>query len=146
MTPQPIIPIQRSKKEWLQRHKELMFKVHAKYMENIFIGDSILENFNRKEHSDIWEKHFSCNSLNLSMKGDKIENAFWRILNGELPKFTKNIFLMIGTNNVTQDSSNQIVNNINYLMYSIKSICVADNYFVMGILPRDHPWSSTRRI
>ena len=98
LCPLTCMPSKRITSYWLEKHDKLV-KDYSKNINinNVFIGDSIFGSFNRPENNDIWDKHFAESSANLSLAGDKIENALWRILNGELPPSAKNIFILIGT-------------------------------------------------
>ena len=136
MYPTTCIPTKRSKLEWLAKHDEFVSNCSNLTIDTVFIGDSIFANFNRREHNDIWVEYFSNTSLNLSIKGDRVEHALWRVLNGEVPKSAKKVFILIGTNNVSQSNPDNIAAGIINLVRAIESKANSCVCTVLGILPR----------
>ena len=120
MAPESLLPKERLNREWFRKHEHFIHQSVTKKPKNILIGDSLFANFKREEHSDIWEKFFEKDTINLSIGGDKIENALWRVINGELPKYALNVFLLIGTNNIGKNNAEEIATGIDDLMVSIK--------------------------
>ncbi len=53
--------------------------------------------------------------------GDRIENVFWRMQNGELDGFVaKQVMVMVGTNNLQSNPDKEIVQGIENLINAIK--------------------------
>ena len=109
----------------------------------VFIGDSLFANFKRKEHVDIWKKYFN-NVSNLSIGGDKIENALWRVLHYNFSSSNKTFVILLGTNNLQRDSPVAIVEGIKNLVKVIISRCNVEKCIVLGLLPRGSSFSNER--
>ena len=54
----------------------------------------------------------SLNAINLGIGGDRVENVLWRAISLLLPLSVRNIVVPCGTNNISTDSSRDIVNCI----------------------------------
>ena len=144
MGPSTCQPSKRLMTKWLEKHNEIVTNCQQlSNIKNVLIGDSIFANFNRPENNDLWNNHFASNSINLSIGGDKIENALWRILNKELPPSARNIFILIGTNNVNINTPTEIAEGVINLVKAAKSIAKDSLCIVFGILPRENLRSST---
>ena len=144
MAPSTCQPSKRLMTKWLEKHNEIVTNCQQlSNIKNVLIGDSIFANFNRPENNDLWNNHFASNSINLSIGGDKIENALWRILNKELPPSARNIFILIGTNNVNVNTPTEIAEGVINLAKAAKSIAKNSLCIVFGILPRENLRSST---
>ena len=121
----------------------LVIKEHAS-INNLFIGDSLLANYQRPDHKDIWAKYFP-NDLNVAVRGDKIENALWRVTNYKLPQTVKNVFILVGTNNVPIDSPREIAEGIRNLASVVMDKFPTATCIVFGLLPRGLPHSKERK-
>ena len=109
--------------------------------ETVLIGDSIFANFGK--YRDIWNKFFN-KTLNLSVGGNRIEHALWRVSNGGLPRSASHVVILIGTNNLQRDCPSAIAEGIRNLVMVVKSKCQTPKCTVLGLLPRGKPNSTER--
>lgn len=130
--------------QWDTRHEEVL-KYNAEHLpEVVMIGNSIthywgglpLEKIRRAD--DVWQKLFKGRkAVNMGFGWDKLENITWRIVHGELDGFSaKKIFMMLGTNNLLQNSNQEIVTGITQIVKLVKSKQPDAQLYVVKILPR----------
>lgn len=101
-----------------------------------FWGDSVKRSVHRG--FDVWQKLFEGRKvLNLGCGWDKIENVYWRLYHGEFDNYSaKQIFLMIGTNNLSSNSPSDIAQGIVSLARAIAQRQPTAQINVINILPR----------
>ena len=76
-------------------------------------------------------------TVNLGFGWDKIENVLWRIYHGELDDISlRQIVLLIGTNNLKENSNEEIVQGIRFLINAIQLKQPSAKILLLGILPR----------
>ncbi|WP_294630730.1 SGNH/GDSL hydrolase family protein [uncultured Bacteroides sp.] len=130
--------------QWDTRHEEVL-KYNAEHQpEIVMTGNSIthywgglpLEKISRAD--DVWQKLFKGRkAVNMGFGWDKLENITWRIVHGELDGFSaKKIFMMLGTNNLLQNSNQEIVTGITQIVKLVKSKQPDAQLYVVKILPR----------
>lgn len=130
--------------QWDVRHEKVL-KYNAKCQpEIVMIGNSITHYWggfpfekNRKA-DDIWQKLFKGRKVvNMGFGWDRLENIMWRIIHGELDGFyAKKIFMLMGTNNLQQNSDGEIVKAISQIVELVKSKQSDAQLYLMTILPR----------
>lgn len=129
---------------WNVRHEEIL-KYNADCQPKIvMIGNSIIHYWggmpfekNRKA-DDVWQKLFKGKSVvNMGFGWDRIENMAWRIIHGELDGFKAGkVFMLMGTNNLQQDSDMEIVEAIGQVVDIVKEKQKDAQLYVLNILPR----------
>jgi lysophospholipase L1-like esterase len=130
--------------EWEQRHNDVLTEIRINKPGNVIIGNSIIHFWGGRPHSpkgtgtDSWQKYLGpLNTMNLGCGWDRIENVLWRVYHGELDGFTaRNILLMIGTNNLSENSDAEILEGLDLLMRAIQTRQPDAILSVAGILPR----------
>jgi len=86
-------------KRWQSMHNRYKAEAKSSEPEVVFIGDSIVQQL---KFTSLWnEKINALHCLNFGIGGDRVENVYWRILNGEFEFNTKikAVVLFVGTNN-----------------------------------------------
>lgn len=130
--------------EWELRHNEVLAYNKAKSPKLVLIGNSITHYWAGEPTGRVargegsWKKYFKPkNAVNLGFGWDRIENVLWRVYHGELDSITpKQIVVMIGTNNLSLNSNEEIVVGLQFLLHAIQTKQPASNILLMGILPR----------
>lgn len=130
--------------QWDVRHEDVL-KYNAECQpEIVLIGNSITHYWgglpfekNRKA-DDVWQKLFKGKKVvNMGFGWDRLENMMWRIIHGELDGFrAKKIFMLMGTNNLQQNSDMEIVKAISQVVEMVKSKQPDAQLYVVNILPR----------
>lgn len=130
--------------DWETRHTEVLKYNSTHAPQLLFIGNSIthfwggIPTATVSNGSDSWNNYFKRkNAINLGFGWDKIENVLWRVYNGELDNITPaQIIIMIGTNNLDQNSDSEISEGLQFLTNAISVRQPNSKIVVMGILPR----------
>ncbi len=130
--------------EWNERYENTLSTIKEKTPETIIIGNSILHYWNGIPSAPIttdtigWEDAFGDKIvLNMGSGWDKIENALWRVQHGALSGYSaKHILLKIGTNNLDEDTNENIVAGIINLAQQIIILQPKAKLTVLGLLPR----------
>lgn len=130
--------------QWDTRHEEVLKYNLEHQPEVVMMGNSIthywgglpLEKIRRAD--DVWQKLFKeQKAVNMGFGWDKLENITWRIVHGELDGFSaKKIFMMLGTNNLLQNSNLEIVTGITQIVKLVKNKQPDAQLYVVKILPR----------
>ena len=107
---------------------------------NCIIGDSHVERLSRFVSSSIaFQEKYLPRFINCGIGGDKLQHLIWRALHGGIPANPKHLVMWIGSNNISNDSSNQaksISNSITDFVSRLLSSHKGIRIIVVGILPR----------
>lgn len=135
---------QRDPYDWQARHEQILKLNRTDSPEAVIIGNSIvhywagepLAHQQRGKHA--WSRLFQGTKVhNLGFGWDKIENVLWRIYHGELDGYeAKNIFMLIGTNNLQFNTDHEIIEGIVFTAKAIRERQPSAKLHVIGILPR----------
>lgn len=135
---------QRDPYDWQTRHEQILKLNRTDSPEAVIIGNSIvhywagepLAHQQRGKHA--WSRLFKGTKVhNLGFGWDKIENVLWRIYHGELDGYeAKNIFMLIGTNNLQFNTDHEIIEGIVFTAKAIRERQPSAKLHVIGILPR----------
>jgi beta-glucosidase len=139
-TPRTAVP---AVKTW---QPERFQKMHEGFVERarqgnvgvVFLGDSITEGWAYGEQKQIWDRTFGKYSpVNFGISGDKTEHVLWRIENGELDGIQpKALVLMIGTNNIGSDSTDDIRTGVTRIVQLIRQKLPGTRVLLLGVFPR----------
>jgi lysophospholipase L1-like esterase len=130
--------------DWEKRHREILQYNKANSPKLLLIGNSITHFWGGKPAGpkdtgiDSWNKYFENKGVvNMGFGWDRIENVLWRVYHGELDGIaSKQIVLMIGTNNLQLNTNEEIVNGLQFLIRAISKKQPKAQLLMMGILPR----------
>jgi lysophospholipase L1-like esterase len=142
--PSTVIPTPREAGSWwMKLHNEFLDKAKKGNMNLLFLGDSITQGWNNNE---VWRRFYGPrNAENFGIGGDGTQHVLWRIQNGELegiqPKVT---VLMIGTNNVSSSTPDEIVQGITAIVKELRSRLPKTKILLLGVFPRGEKPASVR--
>lgn len=130
--------------DWETRHNELLQYNKTHNPQLVFMGNSITHFWGGEplaliaNGSHSWTKYFGDkNAVNMGFGWDRIENVLWRVQHGELDGISpKQIVLMIGTNNLQNNTDDEILKGLKFLIKAIQLNQPSSNLLIMGILPR----------
>lgn len=143
-----IIPVTQNRDantyNWNTRHQEVLTLNKQRPPKVVFIGNSIIHYWGGepvapiRRGEDSWNHYFQTKDVrNLGFGYDRIENALWRVQNGELDGYVaSHIVLLAGTNNLSENSDAEILTGIEFLVGAIKQRQTKAKIILMGILPR----------
>ena len=135
------IPSMRSSKtNWLNFHRRHCSSLITNCFKRIIIGDSIAAGLNR--YRSVWTKYLEpLKTLNCGIGGDRIQNVLWWAQNLPIISSLKNVVMLCGTNNLLQDSPEDIADGVIEIVETFQTKYNSINIAIGGILPHDASWS-----
>lgn len=136
---------------WMKQHQDICKLAETKHPQLVFIGDSITQSWGGpgrkvwKPAKKVWRKEYrQYKALNFGISGDRTEHILWRLQNGNLGQINpKAIVLLIGTNNIADNSSAEIIKGITAITQLINRELPDCKLLLMAVFPRnelDHPY------
>jgi len=103
----------------------------------VFDGDSITD-FWVSRAKDVWNQHYGkLHVFDFGISGDRTENLLWRLQNGQVDSLhPKLIVLLIGTNNLSANSPEQIADGIKADIDEYFKHCPDAHVLLQAIFPR----------
>lgn len=152
-TTQPIIQ-DRDGYDWRGRHNEIIALNKKDPPQNIIIANSIIHYWAGEPKDpivrgeDSWNRYLAPLGLrNLGFGYDRLENALWRIYHGELDGYTaKHVVVMIGTNNMTTNTNDEIIAGLKLLVEAIQYRQPNSGILLSGIFPRKNMEKRVREL
>lgn len=152
--PLATVPIDRlGTRWWRERHAEKLRELRAGPVGLIFLGDSILHNFERVgppayyDYRPVWQRFYGDRrAVNLGFKGDATSHLLWRMTHGELDRIApKAAVILIGANNLGRvhwPAADNIA-GIGAVVDTARRRLPNAQILLLGILPSDRsPWAS----
>ena len=125
-----------SKTNWLNFHRHHCCSLITNRFKTIIIGDSIAAGLNR--YRGVWTKYLEpLKTLNCCIGGDRVQNVLWQAQNLPVISSLKNVVILCGTNNLFQDSSEDIADCIIEIAQTFQSKYNSINIAIGVKLPRD---------
>lgn len=141
-------PHQRDPYNWEARHQSIIQHHKAEKPDYVMIGDSITHRFGTSILPDsmplhgekAWKKLFGTHkATNMGFGFDYIDNAFYRVENGELDGCNPRVIvLLLGTNNLghRKDTAQVCGDNMKAFVALLKEKCPQSKILILGVLPR----------
>jgi lysophospholipase L1-like esterase len=128
---------------WMELHKTFLVQAKKGHVDLLFLGDSITQGWNE---NTVWQRFYGPrHAANFCIGGDRTQHVLWRIQNGELegisPKVT---VLMIGTNNLHDDTPDEIAQGIKTIVAEIRSRLPKTKVLLLGVFPRSQKPDAAR--
>jgi lysophospholipase L1-like esterase len=133
-----IVPAMKNK----ERHDKFLEIAKRGDVDVLFLGDSITDAWGGEGHggsgAKIFDKEFkSLKAANFGIGGDRTQHVLWRLQNGELEGIQpKVLMLMIGTNNASSNSADEIADGITAIVKEIKKKSPKTKVLLLGVFPR----------
>ena len=138
-----ILSMRFSKTNWLNFHRHQCSSLITNRFNTIIIEESIAAGLNR--YGSVCAKYLEpIKTLNCGIGGDRLQNVLWQAQNLPVISSLKNAVILCGTNNLFQDSPEDIANGIVEIVQTFQSNYNSINIAIGGILPRDSSWSINR--
>lgn len=125
-----------------QKHEANLVVAKAGKAELLLMGDSITD-FWRNERGPyagkpVLEKHFGqWNIANFGIAGDTTQGVLYRLQHGEGEGISpKAVMLMIGTNNIGRNTSEEIAEGIGAIVLKLRKSFPESKILLLGIFPR----------
>jgi lysophospholipase L1-like esterase len=126
------------------RHRGFVDIARKGNIDLLFVGDSITDGFSRPLRGSeapggrVWKATFApLKAANFGIAGERTQGALWRMRNGELEGFkAKLIVLLLGTNNIGANPSDEIVAGERLIIQEFKRQQPQAKVLLLGIFPR----------
>ena len=147
-TPSTLVPVTQNRDwrvyDWTTRHREASALMKARPPDVVMLGDSITHFWGgepvggRRTGVAEWDGFFAGRSVvNLGYGWDRTENVQWRLENGEFEGVTpKVVVLMIGTNNITLNTPEEIAAGVEAICATIHQRSDKTRILLLAIFPR----------
>jgi lysophospholipase L1-like esterase len=134
--------------DWAKRHAAIVALMKTRQPDIVMVGDSITHFWGGEPGGDgvrgrdtapeVWDRAFAGRRVvNLGYGWDRTENVLWRLRNGELEGVSpKVVVVMIGTNNVTLNTPDEIAAGVTAIVDEIHQRSRASRILLLGIFPR----------
>jgi len=149
-TVKPVIdqaPIDAHSYDWMARHNAVVDRVKQGHVDLLLIGDSITHMWGGVPEEQtihgrgdyLWDKYFgSRNAVNLGFGWDRTQHVLWRFEHGEIDGIHPKVaVVMIGTNNMGTNSTDDIVTGIDTIVNQLRHKLPRTKVLLLGIFPRD---------
>jgi len=129
--------------DWDQRHQEILAMNKVSPPRIVFLGNSITHFWGGEPKNsvingeDSWnEKMRPLGVRNFGYGWDRIENVLWRVYHDELSGYqASQVVILIGTNNRGQNTNEQILDGLLFLVRAIKDRQPGADILMLGIYP-----------
>ncbi|HEY8896220.1 MAG TPA: SGNH/GDSL hydrolase family protein [Niastella sp.] len=140
----PVVQSRDGYYDWRKRHHEIITGNRKEGPRIVFLGNSIIHYWGGRPEAPLTRGAVSWNEYlepagvkNFAFGWDRIENVLWRVYHDELDGFkAAQIWVMIGTNNLTINTDAEITAGLKMLIGAIQVRQPAVSIVVSGILPR----------
>lgn len=130
---------------WHARHEEKLARIRQGHVDLLFLGDSIMQNWEQhgppdwKNFAPSWEHYYGDrNAVNLGFKGDTTASLLWRIQHGEVDGIhPKAAVILIGANNngYMHASADQTLDGIAAIIAELHRRLPETKLLLLSVLP-----------
>ncbi len=130
-------PVSRDRPHWIQRHESMNQRVKQGNVDLLWIGDSIVENW-ENQGKPVWNKYYAHrNAVNLGISGDRTEQVLWRLDNGNIDGIAPKLaIVMIGQNNGTTNTAWHIGEGVTAIVNKLREKLQNTKILLLGIFFR----------
>ena len=133
-----IAPVSKAgKATWLARHQAMNARAQQGRVGLIYVGDSIVEGYER-QGKDTWDRYYAPRqALNLGISGDRTEHVLWRLTHGNLAGIAPTLaIVMIGQNNGGRNTADEIGAGVTAVVQTIRATLPTTKILLLAIFPR----------
>ncbi|HEV3025679.1 MAG TPA: platelet-activating factor acetylhydrolase IB subunit [Pirellulales bacterium] len=145
--PATVKPVPREVGWWKDRNDQFNARAKQGNVDLIFLGDSITQGWEDKAAQPIWDKYFGPRkAMNAGIGGDQTQHVLWRLEHGNLDGIKPKVaVIMIGTNNSSANSSEEIAAGIKAIVERLRKALPETKILLLGIFPRGADDSDPQR-
>ena len=132
-----IVPVARTNASWIQRHELMNRQAQKGHIDLIYVGDSIVEHYN-KQGKEVWAHYYADrNALNLGISGDRTEHVLWRLDHGNIEGITPKLaIVMIGQNNGGHNTAEEIAEGVTAVVQRLRAKLPGTKILLLAIFQR----------
>ena len=132
-----VVPAPRPDAWWQQRHESMNARAKQGHVDLLMIGDSITHGW-EGAGKDVWNNYYGKrHAVNLGIGGDQTQHVLWRLDHGNIEGISPKLaVLMIGTNNSSSNSPEQIAEGVKAIVDKLRTKLPQTKVLVLAIFPR----------
>lgn len=138
-SPPATTPVFRRTLAWQQRHDAINARVRQGQVDLIFIGDSIVEGW-EKDGREVWQAYYARRqAVNLGISGDQTGHVLWRLTHGNIDGISPKLaVVLIGTNNArwAGHSGAEIAQGVKAIVAILREKLPQTRILLLAIFPR----------
>jgi len=117
-----IEPVPGTSARWISRNETMNWKARQGGIDLIYIGDSIVQNYQSRGRR-VWDHYYDDrNGMNLGITGDRTENVLWRLDHGNIDGLAPKLaIVMIGQNNGPMNTGAEIAQGVTAVVQKIRA-------------------------
>ncbi len=122
---------------WMARHQAMNDRAKQGHVDLIYVGDSIVELYD-KQGKDTWDRYYAPrNALNLGISGDRTEHVLWRLDHGNIDGISPRLaIVMIGQNNGSHNTAEEIGAGVTAVVQKIRAKLPTTKILILAIFSR----------
>ena len=102
-------------------------------IQTLLLNDSLTQGLSR--YTKVWNSFFGKDTLNCGLQGDKVQNLLWRAEKLGFPPAIRQIVIYSGTNNIEENTPNDIANGMLCSALTIKKRNSVTNVYITTSAP-----------
>ena len=135
-----IQPVPKTSDRWKARHEAMNARVKEGNVDLLWIGDSIVENWEH-QGKPVWDSYYDYrNAVNLGISGDRTENVLWRLDHGNIDGISPKLaIVMIGQNNSggkTPNTAEEIAEGVTAVVQRLRTKLPETKILLLAIFYR----------
>lgn len=141
-------PVSKESPNWLKRHEAINTDVRKGNVNLLWIGDSIVENW-EDQGKATWDKYYAHRgSANLGIGGDRTEHLLWRLDHGNIDNVAPKLsIVMMGQNNGSTNTAEEIAEGVTAIVTRLRDKLPNTRILLLGIFFRgEHPNEEQKRL
>jgi len=122
---------------WMARYQAMNDRAKQGHIDLIYVGDSIVQNYDT-QGKDTWNRYYAPrNALNLGISGDRTEHVLWRLDHGNIDGISPKLaIVMIGQNNGGRNTAEEIGAGVTAVVQKIRAKLPTTKILILAIFPR----------
>lgn len=141
-------PVGKESPNWIKRHEAINADVRVGNVDLLWIGDSIVENWDDQGKAT-WDKYYAHRkAANLGIGGDRIEHLLWRLDHGNIDGIAPKLaIVMMGQNNGSTNTAEEIAEGVTAIVTRLHDKLPDCKILLLGIFFRgEHPNDEQKRL
>jgi lysophospholipase L1-like esterase len=132
---------------WMARHQAMNARAKQGHIDLIYVGDSIVQNY-ETQGKDTWDRYYAPrHALNLGISGDRTEHVLWRLDHGNLDGIAPKLaIVMIGQNNGGRNTAEEIGAGVTAVVQTIRTKLPTTKILLLAIFPRGEKPTEEREV
>ena len=121
---------------WMARYQAMNDRAKQGHIDLIYVGDSIVQNYDT-QGKDTWNRYYAPrNALNLGISGDRTEHVLWRLDHGNIDGISPKLaIVMIGQNNGGRNTAEEIGAGVTAVVQKIRAKLPTTKILILAIFP-----------